>query len=62
MDLDFDKYKAQQFCDHLDCEAYGKTGGNNIRRLFAKFEAKLGEGPRRKTVSNRGDCRYGPER
>ncbi|MDH3600497.1 MAG: hypothetical protein OEU26_12750, partial [Candidatus Tectomicrobia bacterium] len=31
MELDFDKYKAQQFCDNLDCEAYGKTGGNNIR-------------------------------
>jgi hypothetical protein len=31
MELDFDKYKAQQFCDHLDCEAYGKIGGNTIK-------------------------------
>ncbi len=31
MDLDFDKYKAQQFCDNLDCDYYGKTGANNIR-------------------------------
>src|ERR671912_302022 len=31
MELDFDKYKAQQFCDNLDCDAYGKIGGNTIR-------------------------------
>src|ERR671930_2428241 len=31
MDLDFDKYKAQQFCDNLDCPYHGKTGANNIR-------------------------------
>ena len=31
MELDFDKYKAQQFCDHLDCDEYGKIGANNIR-------------------------------
>ena len=31
MDLNFDKYKAQQFCDNLDCDYYGKTGANNIR-------------------------------
>src|SRR5918999_4981696 len=31
MELDFDKYKAQQFCDNLDCDEYGKSGGNNIR-------------------------------
>jgi transposase-like protein len=31
MELDFDKYKAQQFCDHLDCDEYGKIGENNIR-------------------------------
>ena len=31
MDLDFDKYKAQQFCDNIDCGEYGKVGKNNIR-------------------------------
>src|SRR3989442_983008 len=31
MDLDFDKYKAQQFCDNLDCSCYGKTDSDNIR-------------------------------
>jgi|SRR5438132_7744564 len=31
MDLDFDKYKAQQLCDNLDCPYHGKTGANNIR-------------------------------
>ena len=31
MDLDFDKYKAQQFCDNIDCSEYGKIGNNNIR-------------------------------
>ena len=31
MDLDFDKYKAQQFCDNLDCSYYGKTASDNIR-------------------------------
>ncbi len=31
MELDFDKYKAQQFCDNLDCDHYGKVGENNMR-------------------------------
>ena len=31
MDLDFDKYKAQQFCDNPDCDDYGQVGANNIR-------------------------------
>jgi hypothetical protein len=31
MDLDFDQYKAQQFCDNHDCYDHGKTGANNIR-------------------------------
>ena len=31
MDLDFDKYKAQQFCDNPDCDEYGKVGATNIR-------------------------------
>ena len=31
MELDFDKYKAQQFCDNIDCGKYGKIGENNIR-------------------------------
>jgi transposase-like protein len=31
MDLDFDKYKAQQFCANPDCKGYGKVGENNIR-------------------------------
>ena len=31
MDLDFDTYKAQQFCDNLDCCEYGRIGHDNIR-------------------------------
>ncbi len=31
MDLNFDKYKAQQFCDNRDCPAYGQIGENTIR-------------------------------
>ena len=31
MELDFDKYKTQQFCDNVDCIEYGKVGQNNIR-------------------------------
>jgi hypothetical protein len=31
MELDFDTYKTQQFCDHTDCQYYGKTGADNIR-------------------------------
>ena len=31
MDLDFEKYKTQPFCDHPGCEAYGKVGENHIR-------------------------------
>src|SRR5438128_2745308 len=31
MELDFDQYKAQQFCDNPACQYYGKTGADNIR-------------------------------
>jgi transposase-like protein len=31
MELDFDKYKAQQCCDNLECQYYAKTGEDNIR-------------------------------
>lgn len=31
MELDFDKYKAQQFCDNADCAYYAKVGEDNIR-------------------------------
>jgi transposase-like protein len=31
MELDFDKYKAQQCCDNLECQYYAKTGEANIR-------------------------------
>src|SRR5262250_2862764 len=31
MELDFDKYKAQQCCDNLACPYYAKTGEDNIR-------------------------------
>ena len=31
MELHFEKYKAQQFCDNRDCHYYGKIGENNIR-------------------------------
>ena len=31
MELDFDKYKAQQFCDNRECSTFGKIGAGNIR-------------------------------
>ena len=31
MELDFDKYKVQQFCDNADCAYYAKVGEDNIR-------------------------------
>src|SRR6478736_1768757 len=31
MELDFDQYKAQQFCDNPACQYYSKTGEDNIR-------------------------------
>jgi transposase-like protein len=31
MELDFDKYKAQQCCANLECQYYAKTGEDNIR-------------------------------
>jgi hypothetical protein len=31
MELDFDQYKAQQFCDNPECQYYRKTGEDNIR-------------------------------
>jgi transposase-like protein len=31
MELAFDKYKAQQFCDNAECQYYGKIGEDNIR-------------------------------
>ena len=31
MELDFDQYKVQQFCDNPECQYYGKTGADNIR-------------------------------
>lgn len=31
MELDFNKYKAQQFCDNTACQYYGKIGEDNIR-------------------------------
>ena len=31
MELDFDKYKEQQFCDSIECEHYGQIGAGNIR-------------------------------
>ena len=31
MELDFDKYKAQQCCDNPACQYDGKTGEDNIR-------------------------------
>ncbi len=31
MELDFDKYKFQQFCDNRDCKYYAQTGKDNIR-------------------------------
>jgi transposase-like protein len=30
MELDFDKYKAQQFCDNQDCTYYGQSDKGNI--------------------------------
>ena len=31
MELDFDKYKAQQFCDNPACQYYAQTDKDNIR-------------------------------
>lgn len=31
MPLDFEKYKAQQFCDNSACASYGQIGQGNIR-------------------------------
>jgi len=30
MALDFDTYKAQQFCDNPDCDASGKVAGFSV--------------------------------
>lgn len=31
MELDFDKHKAQQCCDNLECQYYAKRGEDNLR-------------------------------
>ncbi len=31
MELDFDKYKGQQFCDNRECSHYNKRGIGNIK-------------------------------
>jgi len=36
MELDFEKYKAQQFCDNPECSAFGKIGEGNIRTQSRK--------------------------
>lgn len=40
MDLDFDKYKAQQFCDNISCVEYGKISQNNIR-THSRFQHQV---------------------
>ena len=37
MDLDFDQYKAQQFCDNLDCDDYGNIGEAKVERHFIRI-------------------------
>lgn len=36
VDLDFEKYKAQQFCDNSECSIFGKVGLGNIRTQSSK--------------------------
>ena len=36
MELDFEKYKAQQFCDNQECSVFGKVGAGNIRTQSCK--------------------------
>ena len=36
MELDFEKYKARQFCDNRECSCYGKIGAGNIRTQSRK--------------------------
>ena len=31
VELDFENYKARQFCDKAECSAFGKIGEGNIR-------------------------------
>ena len=31
MELDFDKYKVQQFCDNPECQYYGKSGARQYK-------------------------------
>ena len=36
VELDFEKYKARQFCDKAECSAFGKIGEGNIRTQSRK--------------------------
>lgn len=36
MELDFEKYKSQQFCDNQQCSDYGQRGAGNIKTKSRK--------------------------
>lgn len=36
MDLDFEKYKSDQFCSNKSCNYYGKQGAGNIKTKSSK--------------------------
>ena len=36
MDLDFEKYKADQFCSNSDCKHHGQVGSGNIGTKSSK--------------------------
>ncbi len=38
VELDFEKYKARQFCDKAECSAFGKIGEGNIRTQSRKYQ------------------------
>ena len=38
MELDFEKYKRQQFCDHEQCSYYGQVGAGNIKTKSRKHQ------------------------
>ena len=43
MELDFDKYKEQQFCDSIECEHYGQIGArikSRMRQALATEELR----------------------
>jgi hypothetical protein len=58
MDVDFDKYKAQQFCDNPDCDEYGKVGANNIRTHSRLYHQVYGNACKQIWVITKGTFFY----